>query len=87
MKREVLFEAVRDEHGDLQLEITDTHIAIYMDTDFWRTIIQSLAEPAKRDDYFDVEDLSRNRKVLEMIKEGVDQQEEEEKVEEEKEPE
>lgn len=39
MKREILFEGVRDESGDLCLVICDTDVAAYLGKKFWELII------------------------------------------------
>ena len=68
MKREVLFEAVRDEGGHLFLRITDTRINIRMHPRFWRNLIKSFQRYRARGEYFYAEDLGRSDQVIEMIK-------------------
>jgi len=81
LKREILFEAVRDEHGDLSLEITDTGIALDMSSEFWNGSIKRFETPSAPDEYFDTADLGRKDEVIRILKEGVANQEEEEKEE------
>ncbi len=68
MKREVLFEAVRDEGGHLFLSITDTRINIRMHPRFWRNLIKSFRRYRGKDEYFYPEDLERSDQVIEMVK-------------------
>ena len=79
MKREVLFEAVRDEQGDLSLQITETGIGIDMSDIFWKGIIKRLEKPTETDQYFDKEEMIRKGEVIKILKEGVAAQEEEER--------
>jgi len=81
MKREVLFEAVRDEQGDLSLKIARTEIEGYMPIEFWKGLIKRCEKSTESDKYFDKADLIRKGKIVEMLKQGIADQEKEEKAE------
>lgn len=81
MKREVLFEAVRDKQGNLSLEIARTEIRGYMPIKFWKSLIKRCKESTGSVKYFDKADLIRKGKIMEMLKQGIADQEKEEKAE------
>lgn len=74
--REVLFEAVR-EQGDLSLQITGTDIAIPMPSDFWKNLIERFEKPTSTDQDFERWDLTRKDEVIQILKQGIADQEEE----------
>lgn len=75
-EREVLFEAVRDEHGDLSLEITGTGIAMDMPTAFWKDTVKRMEKRTETDEVFDQDDLARRDEVVGILKQAVSNQEE-----------
>lgn len=81
MKREVLFEIVRDKQGDLSLEIARTGIGMYMPVEFWKNLIKRCEKSTKSDKYFDKADLIRKGETVEMLKQGITDQEKEEEAE------
>lgn len=78
MKQEILFEAVRDEQGDLFLEVTGTGIAIYLSVAFWNEVIERLQKSRATDEDFPRGDLTKRDEVIEILKEAVRHQEQEE---------
>lgn len=78
MKRELLFDAVRDEQGDLFLEVTGTDITIYMSVACWKEVIERFQKSATTDAAFGQEDLGRKDEVIDILKQAVRKQEEEE---------
>jgi len=68
MKREVLFEAVRDEGGHLFLSITKTRISMRRSPRFWKKLIKRIERLRGKGEYFHAEDLERSDQVIEMIK-------------------
>jgi len=68
MKREVLFEAVRDEQGNLFLSITKTRISMRMRPRFWKKLIKRIEQLRGKGEHFYGEDLERSDKVIDMIK-------------------
>lgn len=81
MKREVLFEVVKDEQGDLSLEIAPTGIGMYMPVEFWKNLIKRCEKSTESDKYFDKADLIRKGETVEMLKQGIADQEKEEEAE------
>lgn len=67
MKKEVLFEVVRDEQGDVLLKVSGTDITIYMPDFFWKSLIKGFEEPGA-DEYFG-EYLNRKNQLVKIIKE------------------
>ncbi len=78
MKREILFDAVRDEQGDLFLEVTGTGVALYLSVAFWKEVIERLQKSTPTDEDFHQDDLTRKHEVVEILKAAVRDQEEEE---------
>ena len=78
MKREILFEAVRDEQGDLLLEVPETAIAMFMSVHFWNEVIERVQKPLATEEHFPRGDLTRRNEVIEILKEAVRHQEQEE---------
>lgn len=81
MKREVLFEVVRDNQGGLSLEIARTEIGMYMPVEFWKNLIKRCEKSTESDKYFDSASLIRKGKIVEMLKQGIANQEAEEAAE------
>lgn len=76
VKREVLFEGVRKQ-GDLSLEITGTDISIPMPVDFWKNLIERFEKTTPTDEDFERWDLTRKDEVIQILKQGIADQEEE----------
>lgn len=68
MKREVLFETVRDEQGNVFLSITKTRISMRMPPRFWKKLIKRIERLRGKGEHFYAEDLGRSGKVIEMVK-------------------
>ncbi len=81
MKREILFEIVRNEQGDLSLEIARTGIGMYMPVEFWKNLIKRCERSTESDKYFDKADLIRKGKIVEILKQSIADQEKEEETE------
>lgn len=67
MKREVLFEAVRDEQGNLFLSITKTRISMRMPPRFWKKLIKTIERLRGKGEHFYGEDLTRSDRVIDII--------------------
>ena len=76
-----MFEVVRDEQGDLSLEIARTGIGMYMPVEFWKSLIKRCRKSTESDKYFDKADLIRKGKMIEMLKQGIADQKKKEKAE------
>lgn len=78
MEREILFEAVRDEEGDLFLELTETGVTMYMSVDFWKGIIERFQKSTATDSHLSPRDVTKTVEVIEILKAAVGHQEQEE---------
>ena len=78
VKREILFEAVRDEQGDLLLEVRGTAITMFMSVPFWNEVIERVQKPLVTEEHFPRGDLTRKDEVIDILKAGVRHQEQEE---------
>lgn len=75
MKREVLFEGIIHENGDLALVITYAAIGNWMPVDFWKRLIRIFDDKKRRDKDINREDLVRLEEVVTLLKQGVAHQE------------
>lgn len=72
MKREVLFEGVRTEAGDLTLLLGGIEAGVYMPPNFWKKMAKRLEKPTKADEYLDEEELARKKKIAKIIREALE---------------
>lgn len=70
MKREVLFEGVRDRDGDLFLEVSGANVATYMGRKFWEGIVRHFNK--KHLEYFDARDRTAVKQKLEIIRKALE---------------